>query len=250
MGKGKLHELLAVEADLEGRSRVFMQETHKVFKDKPALFSGFMRTYKPFSEDDNVDYPSEQQTVTSTVNQKLKYMASHIAKYYDAIFQKEATNQVAMSDLVVDGEVLIKDAPATFLLGLESRLRKVREVYGVIPTLAVGTEWADDSNTGVDIYKMVHPEETLKTQKTIKSSILYEATEHHPAQIDKWNETVNVGKFTKQVWSGAVTPSRKAELLERVDKLIMATKKARQRANTVEVQKRNAGQIIMDYINK
>lgn len=248
MAKGKLHELLAVEADLEGRSRVIMEETRKVFKEKPSLFMGAVRTYIPFTED-GIDYPEENQSLTTTVDEKLTYACGSVIKYYDALLQKESTNQVAVADLVVDGQVLATGLPATFLLGMETRLKRLREVYAFIPTLSVGTEWKSDEGKGKGVFSMVHPEEKMKTQKTMKSTVLYEATEHHPAQIDKWDEVENVGKYTKHVWCGMVTPARKSELLNRVDTLLQAVKKARQRANSTEVVKSTIGKTLIDFIN-
>jgi len=257
MGNSKLHELLAVEADLEGRARNIMNETRKVFKDKPALFIGSVRNYKPFV-DDGIDYPSEFQNLTSTVDEKLAYTSKSIEKYYDALLQKEATNQIAKADLIVDGKVIAPDLPATFLLGLESRLKKVREVYAQIPTLSVGTEWVEDKAKGEGIWSVAHPEESMKTQRTTKSKVLYEAKfpkegeggQSIPAVIDKWEEVENVGKYTRHIWSGMITPARKSELLDRIDKLLRAVKKARQRANGTEVVKVNVGKSIMDFINE
>jgi len=249
MAKGKLHELLAVEADLEGRSRNIMDETRKVFKEKPMLFMGSVRTYSPIIED-GVNYPDEHQALTTTVDEKLKYASQSIVNYYDALLQKEATNQIAVADLVVEGEVIAKSLPATFLLGMETRLRKLREVYEQIPTLSVGIDWKADEGKGEGVFSMVHPEEKLKTQKTTKSKVLYEATPHHPAQIDKWDEVENVGKYIKHVWCGMVTPARKSQLLDRIDTLIRAVKKARQRANSVEVVNVSIGKTLMDFINK
>ena len=249
MAKGKLHELLAVEADLEGRAKVIMQETQKVFKEKPALFMGAVRTYKPFVED-GIAYPEEHQALTSTVDDKLAYTSKVIESWFDGLAQKEATNQVAKADLEVDGVIIAKDLPATFLLGLESRLKVVRDMYANIPTLSVGTEWKQDEAKGAGVWSIAHPEETMKTMKTTKSKVLYEATDKHPAQIDKWEEVENVGKYTKFVWCGMVTPARKSQLLDRIDTLIRAVKKARQRANSVEVVSVNVGKSIMDFINK
>ena len=82
-----------------------------------------------------------------------------------------------------------------------------------------------------------------------KSQVLYKATVEHPAQIEKWEEQVPVGKYVKKVWSGMLTPARKSELLGNIDKLISAVKKARQRANATVVVKLNVGQKFIDFIN-
>jgi hypothetical protein len=244
----KLHEVLAVDADLEGKAKLVLDEGRKVFKDKPALFTGYARTYQPFTED-GIDYPEEHQALATTVADKLKYIAQSITAWFDVLAQKEATNQIAFADIVVDGVVLAAQVPATLLLGLESRLKMVRTVYESIPTLPMNTAWVEDVAKGEGVFSMVHPEEVFKTAKTTKSTVLYAATPEHPAQIDKWDETVNVGKYVKQVWSGMITPAHKAKLLERIDILIRAVKTARQRANSVEVVKLNLGKQLMDFIN-
>ena len=46
-----------------------------------------------------------------------------------------------------------------------------------------------------------------------------------------------------------ISPAEKSALLGRIDKLIQATKKARQQANAAEVVNREIGRKIMDYIN-
>lgn len=245
----KLHEVLAVEADLEGKAKVVMAEAQKVFKEKPAMFYGFNRVYHPFVED-GISYPEENQALTTTVEDKLKYVSKSIASWFDAIAQKECTNQVASSNVEVDGVVILENVPATLLLGLESRLKSIRAVYENIPTLPMGTAWQEDPAKGKGVWSAVHAEEVMKTAKTMKSKVLYEATDKHPAQIDKWEETENIGKYTKNVWSGMITPARKAELLERIDMLLRAVKTARQRANNTDIVKANIGQKLMDFINK
>ena len=257
MAKGKLHELLAVESDLSGISDKIMKETKKVFKEKEVVFKGMIRTYKPFV-DDGIEYPEDRIDLTTTVDEKLDYMSKSVVKYFDAILQKESTNQVAVADLVVDGEVLATSLPATFLLGMESRLRILREVYAQIPTLEIGIEWELDDSRGANIFKTTYPEESMKTQRTTKSTVLYEAKfpkaneggNSIPAVIDKWEEVENVGKYTKKHWSGAVTAARKSELLGRIDNLLRAVKKARQRANSTEVVSTRVGNTLFEYINK
>lgn len=244
----KLHEVLAVEADLEGKAKVVIAEAAKVFAKSPGLFNGSVKTYKPFVED-GIEYPSEHQSMATTVPAKLEYVGESIAAWFDVLAQKEATNQIAVADLEVDGKVLAEKVPATLLLGLESRLKAIRAMYVEIPTLLMSTEWQKSPAKGEGVWEAVHPEETFKTAKTMKSMVLYEATDKHPAQIDKWDETINVGKYTKRVWTGMVTPAEKADMLERIDKLIRAVKVARQRANSVEVVKINIGKKIIDFIN-
>ncbi len=91
-------------------------------------------------------------------------------------------------------------------------------------------------------------EVTYKTKKAIKHKVLYEATPNHPAQIEKWSEDERVGKYTKQMWCGLFSNPQKTAILNRVDKLIRAVKKARQRANRVEVKNTEVMTDILSYL--
>jgi len=243
----KLHELLAVEGDLEGTFKKILQETKKTFSDKPTFFLSWQRELKMF--DSNApEPPVERQEMVTTVYDKLKYNNMHTVNYFNAISQKERTNQNAKADLIIDGKAIAKDVPATLLLGLESRLKLLRQTYESIPTLAAGKKWEKDETLGKDIYVDSEPEEKFKTAKTFKHKVLYEATKDHPAQIEKWEEFENVGKYRQRVWSGMLSPSEKSLLLGRVDTVIRAVKKARQRANNTDVVDFTIGRIIIDYI--
>ncbi|RKZ98183.1 MAG: hypothetical protein DRQ46_02870 [Gammaproteobacteria bacterium] len=244
----KLHQILATESDLEGKYKRTCEETKKTF-GKKAMFTGGHRKLVVFDDTDKIDHPEEHQAMTTTVHERMKFTGGAISNYLDALFQKEATNQEAHADLDVDGVSIGMALPATFLLALESRLKYVRGVYEALPTLQAGVDWKPSTDKGDGIWDMVHPEEKIKTKMTFKSQILVEPTEHHPAQIEKWEEQVPVGKFVKHVWCSMITSHEKAEILGRIDRLLQATKQARQRANAQEIVKGNVGKSIMDFIN-
>lgn len=245
----KMHELLAVESDAQSQFKLILEETTKVFKDKPALFTGFNRKLITFDENDQTDFPEEHQALTETVENKLKYAASFITRFLDVSFQKESTNQLAKADIIVDGTAIATDVPATFLLGLEQKLKDIRNMYAAIPTLQVGVEWENDETIGKGIYRMIHPEEKLRTELKFKSQVLYEATDKHPAQIEKWQEQVPTGKYIRNIWSGMMTSAAKHEYLAKIDRLISAVKAARQRANSQEVVTSKIGKALIDFIN-
>ena len=246
---GKLHQLLAVEPDLDGAYKNVLQETQVVFEKKANLFFGSIKTLKMFDENDTTKYTDERHELTTTVPKRLDYQNDFIAKYLDALLQKEATNQYAVADLIIDGITLGTELPATFLLALEKRLVTIRAVYKTIPTLPQGVTWEVDTTVGTDIFKTVHPDVKFKTKKTFVHKVLYEATKEHPAQIEKWDETENVGEYSIDTWSGLISSAYKAEMLKRIDDLIIAVKKARQKANSCDVVKTTIGAKLMDYIN-
>jgi len=244
----KLHELLAVEGDLEGIYKKILDETTQTFTKKADRFFGAVRTMEWF-EEGNPSVPAEHQSLTTTVKAKLAYQQDAIVRYLDALLQKERTNQDATADIVIDGVKIADSLPATFLLGLESRLKRVRAVYESIPTLPPNIKWEKDETKGDDIYSRAHPEEQLKTEKIFKVQVLYDATKEHPAQVEKIPETKNVGVYKKEVWTGLLSPADKSVLLGKIDKLLQAVKKARQRANTTKVVKTTIGKELFAYIN-
>ena len=246
---GQLHELLAVEGELEGQFKKILAETLSTFAKKPDHFLGSVLRAVMFAEEDaNLVPADEHSKLDTTVNKKLAYMFKTVQKYLNAVAQKDLTNQSAKADVVVDGKTILSDVPVTTLLGLETKLKQVRDVLTAIPTMPPGVEFELDPSQGEDVYKRVHPEEKFLTRKTFRHQILVQATEHHPAQIEKWEEDQRVGKKIKEVWSGMLTPAQKSDMLGRCDSLIRAVKQARQRANSEEVKNIKIGNAITDFI--
>lgn len=248
MKKSVLHELLAVEGDLDGAHKKILEETRVTFTKKQDHFMGQHRKLEMFVED-GINYPEEHKAIDTTVQEKLDYMKKTEIRYFDAMLQKEATNQTARADLVIDGITIGSSLPATFLLGMETRLKYLRSAYEVIPTLQPGVEWEKDASQGHSIYKIAKPTEKLKTETIIEPVVLYKATKEHPAQIKEVSKVITVGKYILTSWSGMITPAEKSALLEKIDKLIRAFKQARQRANTTEVVKTSIGKELFAYIN-
>jgi hypothetical protein len=247
---GKLHELLAVEADLEGAYKRIIEEALVTFTKKPDHFLGQDKILEMFDEDRKKENTTEHKEMVTTVPDKLNYVMEHVIRFYDALYQKELANTNAKADLIVDGETIATDLPATFLLGMENKLKFLRASYEGIPTLAPGIKWVLDEKLGKGVYVSANPNEVFKTAKVFKHQVLVPPTDKHPAQIEKWEEQVPVGKYTTTTSCSMLTPARKSELIGRIDSLIQACKKARQKANCTEVADVSIAKKMMDYINK
>jgi hypothetical protein len=242
----KMHELLAAEANLQGLWNGIREETLKVF-DRPDAFTKLVTTKKHFEESNSHLDVTETKDLTTTVKDRLSYaLTGAFVKHTDLQLQKDATNADAKADLVVGQTVIAKDIPATTLLHLEKELAQVRQMILKVPTLQAGPVWQKDENTG--LYATAEAKVTFTTKKTVRPIVLVPATEHHPAQVDKVSEDIPIAKIEKHEWSGMLSSVEKAELLGRVDALLVATKKARQRANNVEVKKVRMGRSIADFI--
>lgn len=228
----KLHQVLAVEKELEKQKRMIYEETLKVLKEQH-LFTGEKRTLKMFDEDRKQEENAQTtiKALTSTVMDKLQYAIPIFIKHLNCIFQKEASNAEAKADIVVNGTVLCKDVPATMLLALEREFATYRDLFKSIPTLQVGINWIIDKDLPGNIYKTEKPELTQKLETTVVDRVAYEATKEHPAQIKEGSISKQVGEYTKQVWSGKITSKAKAEILNKLELFIQATKIARAKAN-------------------
>lgn len=247
----KLHEILAVEQGLQSAAKRINEETIKTFDKKDEHFVESLRTVTHFAEEDQKLDTTEAKAMVTTVFDKLLYTVGPNVRALDAYLQKEATNQKAAADIVVGDVTLVLGVPATVLLGLETKIAELRSVYEKIPTLAPGPTWVADTDRrkAGGIYRSEHTDTTFRTKKTVKPVIMAPATEHHPAQVQAIQEDVPVARITTQHWSGMITSAQKSDLLGRLDRLLRAVKRARQRANATEVEKRQIGKALFDFIH-
>ena len=147
-----------------------------------------------------------------------------------------------------DQVMLLMIATNEFLLGLETKIKKWREIFDVIPTLPPGEAVELDPTQGGDVYVTKHDTSRRKTKKEIMHKVLVPPTKEHPAQIEKWNEDVPVGWTHQKSWYGMLSPAEKSDLLGRLDTLARAVKQARQRANCQEVVNEHVADALIEYV--
>ncbi len=245
---GKLHELLAVEGNLETQANKCRAELQNTFEKKRHLMEKKITTF--FPTDEKIAPVIEQQLdIQTTVVKELKWISDHIAKAIDAGFQVAKANTVAKADIILEGgDILAKDVPATSLLELEKRVNEVQQLAHHIPTLDPTKGFTMDANQGVYVARDINK---IRTKKTNRVLVKYEATKEHPAQTEIVSEDVPVGKITEQEWSGMITPLEKANILSRIDILVRAIRSARSRANEVVVDSTaQIGKKLLDFVFK
>lgn len=247
---GKLHEVLAVEGDLAGTAKKIMDEARATFSGKHNLFLGATQTDTYFDESQANLNTVASTALGTTVQEKLDYVAPVVSRYWDAYFTKEATNQVATADVVVNGKALWAKVPATVLLGMESKLKELRSIYEVIPTLAPGVFWEVDPDARGGVYRSRDLEKRFITKNSIVPVELSPATKEHKAQVQAIPQDIPVAKREIMHQSGMLSPGDKSDLLERIDVLIRAVKTARQKANSVEaIDQAGFGKAVFDFIH-
>lgn len=243
----KLHEVLAVEGSLKGTSEKVIKECQKVFGTKQTHFIGHIKTYTPLNADDTETIPEDRLELVTTVNDKLSYIQESIIDALDAMYQKESTNTLAKADIIIDDEIIETDVPAVVLLTLETRLKQIRECYDQALTYDPSKKWVKDDNE-INIWK-TDPVETIRTKKVAKPITLSPATKEHKAQVQLFTEDIKVGTWSTIYRTGCISPREKHEYLKRIDVLIRAVVKARQRANDQEVKNVVIGKKLFNYIH-
>jgi hypothetical protein len=246
----RLHEILAVEGDLRSTADTVIKEAAGTFDKRAQHFLQTQTSTQHFDEKDKERLDStEYKKMETTVSEKLAYVAEMVTRYYDAYLQKEATNQKATATVEIDGQAFLENVPVVVLLGMEQRLKELRDTYEQIPTLQPGPTWERDVTMQFGVYRSRHPEERLVTKKIRTPFIMYEATDKHPAQVTALDEDKPVAKRIVTTWSGMLSVHEKSLLLDRVDALIQAFKRARQRANEEKLVERDMGKKIFAYLH-
>ena len=120
---------------------------------------------------------------------------------------------------------------------------------GLVLALAVVALGACQTAEGLGLFRS-EPVKTSKTKKTQRPIVLYDATEHHPAQTQIITDDVVIGHWTTTKFSGAIPRPKKRVLLERIRKLEEAVKFAREQANSMEADEKKVGQKVLDFIFK
>lgn len=251
----QLHEMLAAENDIKNQWKVINEETLHTL-GKPQMFQGKVTKLvmtkpglDPLTKEATEKAGSSVEAIGTTVPDRLNYTGAFFIRLLNHRLEKDLTNQKAVADIVVDGQVIAKDIPATFLLDLEDRLTGYRAVYAAAPTLDIKKNWEKDEKQGKNIWRTMNPEARSKTEKSLEYKTIAQATDKHPAQVKEWPVDNVVGMTEVIEFSGMLTSARKAELVARCEKLIVAVKEARARANQTQVVTGfNIGSNLLKYI--
>jgi hypothetical protein len=238
----QLNQIVAVEKGLKSRVNTDVTKLYQQLQ-KPALYGGFSKVYTP-KDDEGEKLPPERQVVQANVEDDLSEIGKKLTQLMDATLTKDVANQGAEGTVRVDGQELVT-APVPFLLSLEKQLIDFRTVVSKLPVLDSADTWEYDHASSLS---RTAPVRTVKTRKVPKVLVKAQATERHPAQTEVYMEDVTVGYWDTTKLSGAVTNTRRKDLLERVNELIDAVKHAVEEANRTEITQQHVGERVFDYL--
>lgn len=239
----QLNQIIAIEKGVKSRTYSEISDLHKR-SQKASPYQGFTKKFRK-KDEDGEDYPPENKKVMLVASDILKTLAKTHTELFDVTATKDWANCEAKADVVVDGNTLIEDAPVTYLLFLEKQVTDIRTFIDKLPTLDENEDWTADPNS--NLFK-TGKQTTHKTKKVQRPVVLYDATEHHPAQTELITEDVIVGWWDTVKMSGAIPVPKKQELLEKVDRLLKAVKYAREKANSMEIDNRQVGGAVFGYL--
>lgn len=238
-----LSQCIAIEKDAKDKAASELSRATNLLGNVGKL-SGIARTYTPM-EDGGVVLPPESTRVQIKAASIIKDVESSLATLFDVIATKDWTNCIARADVVVDGAVLLKGVPATYLLFLEKQCAELLAFVKRIPTLDGAEVWNYDQ--GQDCYATA-PVETIRTKKDKKSRVVFEGNQHHQPQFLVWDEDVPEGRWKTIKYSGAMQQSEVNAMIARIEKLQRAVKFAREEANRTTTQQQEVGAAILQYI--
>lgn len=245
----KLHELLAVESNLRGQAEATRTDLKNTFEKKRNHFSEMIQTFHPSAE--GAEAVTEGKlTIQTTVPKELAWITEKLANAMDVAHQVDMANLVANSDVTMeDGTILLTAVPATSLLQLEKRIKEIQDLVVAIPTLDPAKDFTADEDKGAGVFRAREVRKE-RTSKVFDYVVMVQPTDKHPAQVKELMVDKPVGTIVQQEWSSLLTVSQKGDMLDRVENLLRAVKKARSRANSVEVDvsANKIGEKLLDYV--
>ena len=239
----KLNQIVAIEKGIKSRVYSNISHLHKL-NQKPELFNGFTKTYNPKDEEGET-FPTETMKVQAMALDALDAFSKSLTELLDITATKDWANCNAKADIVVNGDILIHDAPTPYILFLEKQINDIRTFVEKLPELDTSEDWTEDINSGLYKTKSISTNKTKKMQKAI---VLYEATEKHPAQTQLITEDIVVGLWDVIKQSGAMPIPKKKKILEKIDILAKSVKYAREKANSIEAETVKVGNTIFNYL--
>ncbi|HLJ34402.1 MAG TPA: hypothetical protein VKU38_12145, partial [Ktedonobacteraceae bacterium] len=200
--------------------------------------------YRP-KDEEGEQLPPESTRVQIKAEDIIRDTTEVLTKLFDVVATKDWANCKAKANVVVDGNTLLTDVPATYLLFLEKQLVDLYTFVKKLPVLDAAETWIFDQSA--DCWA-TEPVQTLKTRKIPRNHVKAEATEKHPAQVEVYYEDVAIGNWRTVRFSGALPAKRVNELLSRVEKLQEAVKFAREEANNMETEDVKVGEKVFQYL--
>jgi len=239
----KLNSLLGRCQHIAKTFRVICEETFKVFKNHSA-FRSLAKVYTPLDENGIARPDLESVTpMVTTVKDRLSYTFETLVELLDVETSREATNQVAIAKIILGGKEFILSGTA--LLCLEKRIKEMREMFALIPTLDHTVVWTYDGNAGV--YSAPDKISFITDKKNVH--LPFQAADGKTLQVVSEVQETRVGRLASLIKSGEFSSAQKATILSNCEELLERIISARHEANyTYAVMIKVGDQVVLDLM--
>jgi len=232
----RLNQVIALVTGKKAAATKTLTEVHRSWQmDR---LCGMEKTYQPLHED-GIQLPPESKKVQLRVKDEIKKLRRILTDFYGLVAAQEIANCDAKATVKCKG-LTVENVPVGVLLFLEKQLVDLHTLTRRIPVLDVDKSWQYDANSGLHV---TEPVVAIRRQKVQEPLILYQATKEHPAQTTMITKDVPTGKWTTTHLSGCMAADEKEAMIERIESLLDAVKKARAEANSNQISLTEATKI-------
>lgn len=252
-----LHQILAVDRGIEADTKTALEEISRVMAagGKSDPLTGLSRTHRSRDPQKWPDMPAENRRVQFTVPDLLASARKAMIRLWDVKLTREAGNAAARADIVLDGEVVLADVPAGYLLFLEGRLTSlITTLIEKLPVRNPAEDWhgqESDPNLARGVWASAPRETPLTTRDRLVQVIAEPRVidgQPFPGQYAPYDADVITGWWTLVNYSGQLSLRDVQDLRERAAKMLVAVRYAREKANMLEVEDMHAGAAILGRI--
>lgn len=237
-----LGQAVALEHGLEGKTLTRWTEMVRAAQ-KGALAKGLTKEHEPFEGQPQLT--GENQRVQVNAEQFLTDAQEALGHLFNVTATKDWGNTLARAGVIVDGVILLPDAPVPYLLFVEKMLGELNAELRGLPTQPQTEDWQETGTRG--LYKTA----TVRTPKMVKVEeivVPIAPTEHQPGQWGKISRDVQQGWWAETKFTGALSPDRLNGILTRIAVLREAVVAARVRANLARVETQEPGELLLSWV--
>lgn len=242
-----LSQAVALAVSRSGSAEKDTTSHYHLFQ-KPDLFNGHSKVFKPTKFDESnqpVDpQPDQSKTVQYKVADILGSTIESLAPMMDAVATRDFGNSTAVGDVVIEGVTVVKGAPVPFLLFLEQQLTDLHTEVQKIPTLSLDKDWSYDQQSGLWKASTVTTNRERHVEQPV---VVVESTDKHPAQWTMVKKPETTGQWEHQDLSGAMPLTEKQKLIDRIRQVKEAVVAAREQANATEVKPQSLAGPILEF---
>lgn len=243
----KMNTVLALTDSLRTKYKNMVADYTKFFSKSQGAFQGEKNTYEP--KVGTIDDPSKRsiRKIQTTVDEKFNWFVEESKDFINLLFSQEKTNaNNVKAELIVEG-VSWGTFTSLELLRLKSLLESadlgnIESMLSEIPVRSDSQVWYESSNSdysGRNVYETDIVKGVAKT--TVKEHFILSdpnvtkgEVKNYTPQVSVRDTVLELGDYTRQVFSGEWSQVQRANALKRRNTLLTAVIKALKEANDCE----------------